>query len=259
MRHAETIASPEIMHDQPKLAVVFWRHEESARNADRSRIQGFAPQTPLSDLGAERAEQSGAPGLRRFLDQHHLEVVEVYSSEADRARQTAARVLGGAGVQATVRVDGRLNEQNKGHNQRGGVEGLLRAEVETAAYKAREALQGWHFRPGVDDKPGVAESGAETPAETAARWLAWRDDLTTRLEREGVPRTSDPNATPTILVFGHNLITAYGMGAERGMDVPESKRLYRVGNGEGLVLGWDGQSWNLQGQLYRPAVETNEH
>jgi broad specificity phosphatase PhoE len=252
MNHVETVASPEIMSGQPKLVVIFLRHEESERNADRSRIQGFSPDVPLSELGLERAEQSGAPGLQEFLRQHNLEVVEAYASEADRTQQTAEKVLGGAGVVATVRIDKRLNEQNKGKADLGGVEGLLRDEVETAAYKAREEHERWNFRPGVDDRPGVAASGAQTPGESGQEWLDWRNELTDRLERGDLPPTNNPKAIPTIIVFGHNLKTAYGLGLERDMTVKEAKELYRVNNGEALVLGWDGEAWNIEGQLYRP-------
>lgn len=259
----ETIASPEIMSERPKAIIILMRHEESDRNAERiegvapeddqSRIQGFSPRTPLSGMGRVRAEASAAPGLAEFLAANKVEIVAAYTSEADRAKDSASIVLTGAGVDVPVTVDARLNEQGKGDKDLGGVESLVRSAVETPAYKAREKAEGWDFRPGVDDQPGVPESGAETPGEVSARWHSWRDDVTALIESGGLPPTNDPDATPAIFVDAHNLATAYGMGDERDMDVLESKKLYRVGNGEALIIGWDGQAWNLEGQLYRPA------
>ena len=259
---SETIASPEVMSQRPKAIIILMRHEESERNAervgqdvpheDKSHIQGFSPETPLSTMGRERAETSAAPGLAEFLAANNIEIVAAYTSEADRAKDSADIVLTGAGVNVPIMVDARLNEQAKGHKDLGGVEGMVRSKVETPAYKAREKAEGWNFRPGVDDQPGVVESGAETPGEVAARWHGWRDDVTALIESGGLPPTINPDATPAIFVDAHNLATAYGMGSERDMDVPESKKLYRVDNGEALIIGWDGQAWNLEGQLYRP-------
>lgn len=253
----ETVASPEILSEAPKALIILVRHEESTANADRAYIQGFAPRVPLSEKGRTRADESGAPGFKQFLDRNDIEVVAACTSEADRAKDTATIWLEGAGVHVPVTEDARLNEQDKGQQDKGGVEGMMRELVETAAYRAREEIEGWEFRPGVDDRPGIPESGAETPAETSARWLEWRDELTSRIEG-GEFEPSDPSKVPAIIVFGHNLVTSYGMGQERDLTVPQSKRMYRVDNGEALVLGWDGQAWNLEGQLYRPAEPAPE-
>lgn len=260
---SETIATPEIMRERPKAIIIQMRHEESDRNAERvdgvapeddeSRIQGFSPDTHVTEAGKERAATSAAPGLAEFLRANNVEIVAAYASEADRTQDSGSIVLTGAGVNVPVVVDARLNEQGKGDKDLGGVEGLVRSKVETPTYKDREKVEGWDFRPGVDDQPGVPESGAETPGEVAARWHAWRDDVTALIESGGLPHPTNPDAIPAIFVAGHNLITAYGMGDERDLTVPESKKLYRVGNGEALILGWDGQAWNLEGQLYRPA------
>lgn len=253
----ETVASPEIMNNRPKAVVILMRHEQSVANADKSRIQGFNPGVPLSDKGQERAEASAGPGLADFLAANKIEIVAAYTSEAIRARDSANIVLSAAGVSVPVTVDARLNEQGKGHKDKGGVEDMERDVVETAAYKARETLEGWNFRPGVDDQPGVPESGAETPGEVAKRWHSWRDDVTALIENGSLPPTTDADSTPAIFVDAHNLATAYGLGDERDMTVPESKQLYRVDNGEALVLGWDGQAWNIEGQLYRPPEPTS--
>ena len=251
---AETVATPEIMNNHPKAIIILMRHEESTANANRRYIQGFNPTVPLSDKGEERARTSAGPGLANFLAASKVEIVAAYTSKADRAKNSARIVLTAAGVSVPVTVDERLDEQGRGDKAIGGVEGMERATVETAAYKARQELEGWNFLPGVDDQPGVRESGAETPREAAARWHSWRDDVTILIESGGLPTTIDPDSTPAIFVNAHNLTTSFALGDERGMTVSEGEALYKVDNGEAFILGWDGQTWNLEGQLYRPSA-----
>lgn len=86
-----------------RLRLVFWRHGQTAQNASR-RIQG-AQDFPLNDVGHAQA----AAGARELSK---LRPVCVYSSDLQRAAQTAHYLAGEIGVK--VRLDAGLRERAYG-------------------------------------------------------------------------------------------------------------------------------------------------
>lgn len=108
--------------------IVAVRHGQTAWNAD-ARIQGHTD-IPLDDTGHEQARK-----LARALAHEPLQAV--YSSDLQRARQTAAPVLADTGL--PLRIDAGLRERGFGE-----FEGLSFAQIEArwpeqaAAWRRRD-------------------------------------------------------------------------------------------------------------------------
>jgi probable phosphoglycerate mutase len=134
---------------------VIWlaRHGETAANAE-GRVQGSLDM-PLNERGREQAralaEEAADLGLRA-----------VYSSQLDRARETAAIVAGRLGLEAVV--DERLAE-----SRRGSWEGRLLRELEI---EEPDAWAAWHR-----GEAGFRFPGGESLAEHVTRVGAALDDI----------------------------------------------------------------------------------
>jgi probable phosphoglycerate mutase len=129
--------------------ILLIRHGETTWNASR-RLQGHID-IPLSPVGERQAAALGRGLIDDALD-------AVFSSDLQRARQTAEAIAGSRGI--PVQIDSALRERCYG-----AFEGMLRAEVATrypAAYVA------WQTRD-IDARFPAGERIAETLREFSQR------------------------------------------------------------------------------------------
>lgn len=133
--------------------IVLVRHGQSTWNLEH-RLQGQRMDVPLSPLGRTQAEQAA-----RTVAALVLHGTPLYSSDQDRALQTAAPIAAALGV--PVHSDPRLREQHLGR-----MEGLLPSQLvpEPAPKGVNIADVRW--------------GGGESLADVAARSRSFLADLT---------------------------------------------------------------------------------
>lgn len=94
---------------QRRLILV--RHGQSVANRDRI-VLGRSAQVPLTELGRQQAEHAAERVAAILTDQDCAASVQIYSSDALRARQTAAPIASRLGL--TVSITELLAEQSLG-------------------------------------------------------------------------------------------------------------------------------------------------
>lgn len=212
---------------RPKRLLILARHGRSEMNESRTHVQGRGLWVPLSKNGRSDAGALGR-GLRSIVSRRRLVVTEAITSQAWRAKDTAALALKACGIAPPILEDAALNEINKGW-----LEGMLLSEAYPQEVEAAIQADPWHFRYG----------GAETLADAAGRW----DDWLRTMYDHPIPEVSPADATPATLVVGHNVVTASGI-ARALMDEPtmECMQSYRIPNAAAFVLAQYDEGWILE-------------
>jgi len=144
------------------MRLILIRHGETIWNAER-RYQGVSD-VPLSARGALQAQRLAARLARESIG-------FIYSSDLERAWQTAARIAAEQGV--PVRAEPRLREMDFGE-----WEGLTYAEIQE---RQPQALARWER-----DPSGVAPPGGEHLMHLAARVQAMLEGLRQHNDAETV-------------------------------------------------------------------------
>jgi glucosyl-3-phosphoglycerate phosphatase len=196
--------------------IVVWRHGRTTWNEER-RFQGGSDQ-PLDETGVVQAEAAAS-------DLERLSPVSLVTSDALRARQTAASLASRLGLAAVL--DPRLREADLG-----GWEGLTREQAE-------EAFPGEYasWRQGVD----ISRGGGETLVEVAVRaWAALADALT------GL------TAGQTMVVVTHGGTARAAIGRTLGLDPASWRALGTLGHGRWAVLQERSFGWRLAEHNVRP-------
>lgn len=221
--------------------MILARHGQTAQNAARKarspegRIQGASVETLLDEVGEWQGRAFGL-ALGRFSLRHGITFETVYSSDAMRAMQTRDLALATGGIRVAAYIeDPRLRELCKGEQ-----EGRLRREVEID----EEASKDWHYR------FGSTARGGETAYEAGVRWLDWFNDTTANCH------------DPTILAFGHNAVTAYGLWLlthpHQSPTNYEETEQFRVVNGTALLLGQRADGWHVFSEQIVPTLDDYE-
>lgn len=224
----------------PQRLVILSRHGRTPANDARergmaeSRVQGFSKEMPLDVTGEQQADSFGR-ALGSFIAEHSVQIISVHSSDAVRALSTRDRALAQAGITPLLKSpDIRLRELHKGD-----LEGMLRSDAyPTAEIRKQQAIQ-WHFR------HGTPESGGETAYEAGLRWLGWFNEAVAN------DFNSSSNSSQAIIVFGHNLVTSYGLWL---LNHPETTKgnlpaltetlSLKTDNGTAIVLAEQTGSWH---------------
>jgi broad specificity phosphatase PhoE len=225
--------------------MILARHGRSVANAMRkespaeSRIQGADVKVPLDALGEWQSRASGL-AFGRFIAERNINLMAIHSSDAHRALQTRDLALETGDIEAfQYTPDPRLQEICKGE-----WEGELRREIYIDPYLSRD----WHFR------YGSAERGGETPYEAGMRWLDWFQDATH-------PDIFPSSPGSTVMAFGHNGVTAYGLWLLTHPGKPpenyDETEQFRVDNGSGLVLTEYEDTWHVM-DVIAPSREDYE-
>lgn len=215
-----------------------------------SQVQGLSVDMPVAH--PEGAIQAHAHGLAlgRFALEQSINIVEVHTSKTIRTittRDLALEHMSGLSIATPSRE---LWEHRKGDKTKGGLEGILRSE----AYPDKTVVDDWDYR------HGTRESGGETPREAGERWLRWFSHVTQQANFQ--PRQSADEAVPTIITFGHNAITAYGItllnhDSESPLP-PASDRTFKVHNATSLLLAEQNGTWSVLPERLEPTPEDFE-
>ena len=186
------------------------RHGETEWNRE-GRIQGYYADSPLTENGEAQARL-----LARRLARESL--LAVHSSDAGRARQTAAPVAAALGHE--IVYDAALRERNYG-----GFEGMTYAELER---EHPDAYRKFRSR-----DPGYAPPGGESGAQ-------FRDRIVAALER--IARAAGGERA-AVITHGGVLGVAYrhAVGA-----APDSGRDYTLHNASiNRIVYWGGR-WSIE-------------
>jgi broad specificity phosphatase PhoE len=229
---------------------VFTRHAITPANKAKyegsadSRVQGLSPDMPIDpEDGPVQAHAFGI-AFGKFVLQHGLRVVAVHASDTVRTIATRDLALTHLGGFTVADPTDELWEHRKG-----SLEGMLRDEAYPKEVR-QQAADNWDFRHGHD----TPASKAETPREAGERWLRWFTQETTQPDFQ--PRTSAKLPIPTLLVFGHNLVTACGItllnhDGESPLP-PVSDRTFKVDNATGLLLADYNGQWSVLSERLIP-------
>lgn len=220
-----------------------------------SRVQGLS--ADMSIAHPEGTLQSHAFGIALwgFIVRNELHVVEVHASDTKRATKTRDLALEHIPNLTVIAPSQELWEHRKGKREKGGLEGVLRSEAYPDEKTRHAAREDWDFR------HGTLESGGERPREAGERWLGWFNRLVQQPNFQPRPDASVP--IPTILAFGHNLVTACGItllnhDGESPLP-PISDRTFKTENATALLLAEiDGQWSVLPDRLIPTAAEFEE-
>jgi broad specificity phosphatase PhoE len=197
------------------------------------------------------AIQSHAFGLafRGFVSQHRLDIVEVHASQTTRTTETRELALEHMPGLTAIAPTPQLWEHRKGDKKLGGLEGVLRSEAYPDEATRRKVKQNWDFR------HGTLESGGETAREAGERWLRWFNQVVERPNFQ--PRVDDLETIPTIVAFGHNAVTAYGITLlnhdGKSPLPPTNDRTFRVRkNATALLLAERDGQWSVLPERIEP-------
>ena len=167
--------------------IILIRHGESEHHV--RGLTGGWTDTPLTDIGHEQVRRLAA----RLRSELGDTPVSVYTSDLQRASQTAAHIAAAFGVTATVNA--RLREHNNG-------EAANLTMVEARERYAEQFARPWSM----DDRPFP---GCESFRELYARAAAFLDDL----PRDG--------SVPIVVSHGQTLVYLVGRWLELSPDVME--------------------------------------
>lgn len=240
---------------QADRLLVLARHAETPANRAKyekradSQVQGLSVEMPI--IYPDGAIQSHAFGLafRGFALQNRLHVVEVHASKTVRTVTTRDLALEHLSDFTVIPPSQQLWEHSKGDKEKGGLEGVLRSEAYPDEATRRKAKESWDFR------HGTLESGGETPREAGERWLRWFNRVVEQPNFQ--PRVDDRSPIPTVVAFGHNAITAYGItllnhDGESPLP-PTSDRAFRVSkNATALLLAEIDGQWSVLPERIEP-------
>jgi broad specificity phosphatase PhoE len=181
--------------------------------------------------------------LARFALQNGLRIIEVHASDTVRAIETRKLALAQLALSYpgfpsfdVVAPSRALWEHRKGALEDGGLEGMLRSEAYPDAETKRRAAEDPNFRHGAEG------SGAETPNEAGKRWVEqWFYPLTEQSNFQSRENAEAP--IPTMVAFGHNLVTDRGISRLMHEEHNPLPGKYKVGNGAGLVLAEFDSGW----------------
>ncbi len=210
-------------------------------------VQGLSPDMPID--APEGVIQSHAFGIAfgRFAVRNNIQVVSVHAADTRRAKTTRDLALTHTPNLTIVPPTLQLGEL-----QKGSFEGRRRNEVYPEAVK-QQADDDWDFRHGEE----TPTRKAQTPREAGEQWLRWFQETKERPDFQ--PRTDPTQPLPTILVFGHNLITACGITllTHKGEAElpPVSDRTYKVNNATGLLLAEHANLWSVPGRIVPTAAD----
>lgn len=181
------IASPDSL---PQTTLLLLRHGETDRNVE-GRSQGRADE-PLNEHGRAQAVAAGRAVARTAP-------AAIYSSNASRARATAAAVAAACGLD--VRVDPRLAELDHGE-----LDGLTGAELRD---RYPDLLEMWRGPGG----PSLVLPGGESMEAAQARLVAVVQEIGERHAGEGV------------VVVSHNLALRALLCAALGAPLTAARHL----------------------------------
>ena len=229
--------------------VVLARHAITPANRAKyeghsdGRVQGRSVDMPI--IYPEGHVQSHALGiaLGKFATRHNLQIIEVHASDTVRTRTTRDLALEHVPNLVVAAPSQMLWEHCKGDAKKGGLEGLLRTEAYPTEAVRRRAAEDPDFR------HGSLESGGETPNEAGKRWLdGWFLPLIKQAHFR--PRTNAEQPLPTMLAFGHNLVTSRGIhwlmhSDTDGLLPPVSDSAYKVKNATALLLAEIDGQWSV--------------
>lgn len=214
-----------LKHNDPsrnRCTICLVRHGETAWNVER-RLQGHLD-VPLNDTGQAQAQATAAN-----LATVHF--AAVYSSDLQRARQTAAAIARSRAGEMEVEVQPRLRERHYGAFQ-----GLTYAEAEAQfpedyrRFKEREPHTGF---------PGGGESLAEFAARVA----------------EALTELANNHAGEQVLVVTHGgvLDIVHRLASGKPLDAP---RDFTIPNAALNWIEYDGDTWQLVSWAERGHLES---
>jgi broad specificity phosphatase PhoE len=179
-----------VSEPSPVTTLLLLRHGETDRNAE-GRSQGRADE-PLNERGRAQAAAAG-----RALAA--LGPTAVYSSDASRARDTAAAVAADCGLE--VRVDPRLAELDHGE-----LDGLTGAELRS---RHPELLETWRG----PDGPAMVLPGGESLEQAQRRMVA------------AAAAIGEAHPDQSVVVVSHNLALRTLLCEALGAPLTAARRL----------------------------------
>jgi len=213
---------------QQPTRIIAVRHGETAWNVD-TRIQGHLD-IPLNDTGRWQAERLGRALAERHAGEAELDrIAAIYSSDLQRARQTAEAIHLATGAPLTLHTG--LRERGFG-----AFEGLTYAEIDTRwpeqAQLWRKRVPDWAPPPAAPDRAEVA------PGESLVQ------------VRERVTHTlaalAAPHAGQLIVLVAHGGVMdqLYRLATAQELQAP---RTWQLGNAALNHLLWTPEGMSLVG------------
>jgi len=227
---------------------------EKEKGSPESKVQGLSPDMEILPNEAPKGRAFGI-ALARFVIQNHLHIIEVHASDTARAIETRKLALAQLALSYphfptfdVVAPSRALWEHRKGSLEDGGLEGMLRSE----AYPDEETRH--RAKTDSDFLHGAEGSGGETPNQAGERWVEqWFKPLIAQPNFQQRETPEDP--IPTVVAFGHNLVTDRGISRLMHEEHEPLSGKYKVSNGTGLILAEFDSGWMVLPDRIIPTAE----